>query len=61
MVALYLSYLNFVLLFSLSLSLYSDAGFEIPDLFAVGYTLDYNEYFRDRNVSLACKSLTFFS
>ncbi|XP_073085176.1 phosphoribosyltransferase domain-containing protein 1 [Manis javanica] len=25
------------------------AGFEIPDLFAVGYTLDYNEYFRDRN------------
>ncbi|XP_074123055.1 phosphoribosyltransferase domain-containing protein 1 isoform X2 [Sminthopsis crassicaudata] len=25
------------------------AGFEIPDLFVVGYALDYNEYFRDLN------------
>nr|XP_014350974.1 PREDICTED: hypoxanthine-guanine phosphoribosyltransferase-like isoform X2 [Latimeria chalumnae] len=24
-------------------------GFEIPDIFAVGYALDYNEYFRDLN------------
>ncbi|KAM3822687.1 phosphoribosyltransferase domain-containing protein 1 [Vipera latastei] len=24
-------------------------GFEIPDLFVVGYALDYNEYFRDLN------------
>ncbi|XP_065775634.1 phosphoribosyltransferase domain-containing protein 1 isoform X2 [Muntiacus reevesi] len=26
-----------------------DAGFEIPNLFVVGYALDYNEYFRDLN------------
>ena len=33
-------------------SLYiSDTGFEIPDSFVVGYALDYNEYFRDLNVS----------
>jgi hypoxanthine-guanine phosphoribosyltransferase len=31
--------------------LLTDAGFEIPDLFVVGYALDYNEYFRDLNVS----------
>uniref|UniRef100_A0A8C2RHF0 Phosphoribosyltransferase domain-containing protein n=1 Tax=Capra hircus TaxID=9925 RepID=A0A8C2RHF0_CAPHI len=37
------------------------AGFEIPNLFVVGYALDYNEYFRDLNVSLACKSLAPFS
>lgn len=30
----------------------SDTGFEIPDIFIVGYALDYNEYFRDLNVSL---------
>ncbi|RLW11144.1 hypothetical protein DV515_00001436 [Chloebia gouldiae] len=24
-------------------------GFEIPDLFVVGYALDYNEHFRDLN------------
>lgn len=29
----------------------TDYGFEIPDLFVVGYALDYNEYFRDLNVS----------
>ncbi|EFB26384.1 hypothetical protein PANDA_000987, partial [Ailuropoda melanoleuca] len=29
-------------------------GFEIPNLFVVGYALDYNEYFRDLNVSHAC-------
>ena len=29
----------------------SDTGFEIPDIFIVGYALDYNEYFRDLNVS----------
>lgn len=28
-----------------------DIGFEIPDKFVVGYALDYNEYFRDLNVS----------
>lgn len=28
-----------------------DVGFEIPNLFVVGYALDYNEYFRDLNVS----------
>ena len=28
-------------------------GFEIPDKFVVGYALDYNEYFRDLNVSNA--------
>lgn len=28
-----------------------DVGFEIPDHFVVGYALDYNEYFRDLNVS----------
>ncbi|XP_061587115.1 phosphoribosyltransferase domain-containing protein 1-like [Cololabis saira] len=26
-------------------------GFEIPNRFVVGYALDYNEYFRDLNVS----------
>ncbi|KAJ8313749.1 hypothetical protein KUTeg_008310 [Tegillarca granosa] len=26
-----------------------DVGFEIPDIFVVGYALDYNEYFRDLN------------
>lgn len=30
-----------------------DYGFEIPDLFVVGYALDYNEYFRDLNVSFS--------
>jgi len=29
-----------------------DVGFEVPDVFVVGYALDYNEYFRDLNVSL---------
>ena len=29
----------------------TDCGFEIPDKFVVGYALDYNEYFRDLNVS----------
>lgn len=33
------------------LSLISDVGFEIPNRFVVGYALDYNEYFRDLNVS----------
>lgn len=33
------------------LYLNTDYGFEIPDLFVVGYALDYNEYFRDLNVS----------
>lgn len=30
----------------------TDTGFEIPDIFIVGYALDYNEYFRDLNVSI---------
>lgn len=30
----------------------SDVGFEVPDKFVVGYALDYNEYFRDLNVSI---------
>lgn len=29
-----------------------DIGFEIFDIFIVGYVLDYNEYFRDLNVSI---------
>lgn len=40
-------YLTFVSVFALS-----DVGFEIPNRFVVGYALDYNEYFRDLNVSL---------
>ena len=36
---------------NMELGLFTDAGFEIPDLFVVGYALDYNEYFRDLNVS----------
>lgn len=45
------------------ISLNTDYGFEIPDLFVVGYALDYNEYFRDLNVSLfkkKQKSLFYF-
>ena len=34
---------------------FSDTGFEVPDLFVVGYALDYNEYFRDLNVSTNLK------
>lgn len=30
---------------------FPDVGFEVPDKFVVGYALDYNEYFRDLNVS----------
>lgn len=30
----------------------TDVGFVIPNRFVVGYALDYNEYFRDLNVSL---------
>uniref|UniRef100_A0A8B9BZJ5 Hypoxanthine phosphoribosyltransferase n=1 Tax=Anser brachyrhynchus TaxID=132585 RepID=A0A8B9BZJ5_9AVES len=33
-------------------------GFEIPDKFVVGYALDYNEYFRDLNVSTQKGALT---
>lgn len=29
----------------------SDCGFEVPDKFVVGYAIDYNEYFRDLDVS----------
>lgn len=36
----------------------SDVGFEIPDRFVVGYALDYNEYFRDLNVSQCLKHRT---
>uniref|UniRef100_A0A8C0ZLE3 Hypoxanthine phosphoribosyltransferase n=1 Tax=Castor canadensis TaxID=51338 RepID=A0A8C0ZLE3_CASCN len=36
-------------------------GFEIPNVFVVGYALDYNEYFRDLNVSFACKTLILFA
>lgn len=36
------------------LNIFADAGFEIPDLFVVGYALDYNEYFRDLNVNILC-------
>lgn len=31
--------------------IFSDMGFEVPNKFIVGYALDYNEYFRDLNVS----------
>ena len=34
----------------------ADTGFEIPNEFVVGYALDYNEYFRDLNVSYAMTS-----
>lgn len=37
---------------SLSVFALVDVGFEIPNHFVVGYALDYNEYFRDLNVSL---------
>lgn len=30
---------------------FTDVGFEVPNKFVVGYALDYNEYFRDLNVS----------
>jgi len=28
----------------------ADVGFSVPNHFVVGYSLDYNEYFRDLNV-----------
>lgn len=31
---------------------FSDVGFEVPDKFLVGYALDYNEYYRDLEVSI---------
>ncbi|MGH0120309.1 UNVERIFIED_CONTAM: hypothetical protein FKN15_057211 [Acipenser sinensis] len=34
------------------LSALSDIGFEIPDIFVVGYALDYNEYFRDLSAGM---------
>lgn len=37
---------------------FTDIGFEIPDKFVVGYALDYNEYFRDLNVSTYQCTLT---
>lgn len=37
---------------AIAFCLIPDVGFEIPDRFVVGYALDYNEYFRDLNVSL---------
>lgn len=36
---------------SVSVFVLVDVGFEIPNHFVVGYALDYNEYFRDLNVS----------
>ncbi|KAK0149256.1 Hypoxanthine-guanine phosphoribosyltransferase [Merluccius polli] len=36
---------------------FSDIGFEVPDDFLVGYALDYNEYFRDLNVSVLEKHI----
>ena len=36
---------------------FSDTGFEIPDIFIVGYALDYNEYFRDLNVGIVLAQL----
>jgi len=35
-----------------------DVGFEVPDVFVVGYALDYNEYFRDLNVSIETENCT---
>lgn len=37
--------------FPVSMSISADVGFVIPNRFVVGYALDYNEYFRDLNVS----------
>ena len=36
-----------------------DIGFEVPDIFVVGYALDYNEYFRDLNVSRSASFLSY--
>lgn len=44
---------TYLTLFPLDVSVFvsADVGFEIPNRFVVGYALDYNEYFRDLNVS----------
>lgn len=39
-------------MFIYSSGFFADVGFEVPDKFVVGYALDYNEYFRDLNVSI---------
>lgn len=42
---------NSSVLSSKNVMLIADIGFDIPNKFVVGYALDYNEYFRDLNVS----------
>lgn len=47
-----LSHLRYKKRFMFSFLFLSVVGFEVPDKFVVGYALDYNEYFRDLNVSI---------
>lgn len=46
-----------MLVWRISAFLPADVGFEIPNRFVVGYALDYNEYFRDLNVSTNARDI----
>uniref|UniRef100_A0A8C3TH61 Phosphoribosyl transferase domain containing 1 n=1 Tax=Chelydra serpentina TaxID=8475 RepID=A0A8C3TH61_CHESE len=48
---LYCLFNGYLLIFTFILFIFphTDYGFEIPNLFVVGYALDYNEHFRDLN------------
>ena len=43
--------MHIMILINILVCVLIDVGFEIPNHFVVGYALDYNEYFRDLNVS----------
>jgi len=45
---------------SFHLSLSPDIGFAVPDAFVVGYAIDYNEHFRDLDVSPFCLFVCLF-
>lgn len=51
--------INFIEIDIKFISVFLDCGFEVPDKFVVGYAIDYNEYFRDLDVSTYCFERSF--